>query len=106
MRIALAALGSLVLAGCAPSLVSGPVDVLRYHADALGRGTVEVQPLSGADEVSVDYRAYAAAVTSELARAGYPTAASGQPAEYLATVAFRRAPRGMIERPSPVSISD
>ena len=105
MRTALAAIGLLALGGCATTPLSGPVDVLRYHLDGpLAKGTVAVQPLSAADEVSVDYRAYANAVQSELAAVGYAPAASSQAAEFLATVSFRREGRGLVERQSPVSV--
>lgn len=95
---------TLTLGGCATTPVSGPVDVLRYHLDTVATGTASVQPGSAADEVGVDYRAYADAIGGELARVGYPAPATGATAQYLATVSIRRAPRGVIERPSPISI--
>lgn len=99
----IAALGLLALGGCATAPMSGPVDVLRYHlGEPLARGTVSVQPVTTADEVSVDFRAYASAVEGELARAGYATAPGGQ-SQFVATVGYRRAVRGVVSG-SPISI--
>lgn len=103
MRIVLV-LGLLALGGCATAPRSGAVEVLRFHLEEVGRGTVAVQPTSAADEVSVDYRAYAEAVGRELAQLGYPAPPAGVRAQYLATVAFRRQGRGIVERPSRFSV--
>lgn len=100
----LAVLAACSLSACATAPRSGPVDVLRYHLDTVARGTASVQPASAADEVGVDYRAYADAIGGELTRVGYPAPAAGASAQYLATVAVRRVSRGMVERPSPFSI--
>ncbi|QKR98689.1 DUF4136 domain-containing protein [Sphingomonas sp. CL5.1] len=100
--IGLAATG---LAGCATAPTSFPVQVSRFHYDAMAsRGTITVEPLPGGSVASIEYKTYAAAVEAELLRAGYTSPPPGQPGEYLATVSFSRAERALPPKRSPFTI--
>ncbi|MBN8849038.1 MAG: hypothetical protein J0I73_13215 [Sphingomonas sp.] len=100
--IGLAAAG---LAGCATAPTSFPVQVSRFHYDTMAsRGTITVEPLPGGSVASIEYKTYAAAVEAELLRAGYTSPPPGQHGEYLATVAFSRAERGLPPKRSPFTI--
>ena len=60
------------LAGCVAPV--GPVEVTRFHlpdTSALGQGTIAVEPASGQDAGSLEFRSYAGAVERELAALGY-----------------------------------
>lgn len=62
--------GNLALSGCVAPV--GPVEVTRFHQPdaALGHGTIRVEPAPGqADDM--EFRAYANAVSHELAGIGY-----------------------------------
>lgn len=106
MRIAvLTSAAALLLAGCATTPINRPVEVLRYHLGdtQVARGTVVVEPLAGPNSAaaSVDWRAYAEAVSAELSRNGYTVVASGAPAgqaRYVATVAAQRGTREALEQ--------
>lgn len=107
MRFLALAIPALLLAGCATTPVNRPVEVLRYHLgdNQVARGTVVVEPTApgGADRISVDWRAYADAVSAELTRAGYTIAPAGQ-ARYVATVNPQRGTREALERGPSFSI--
>lgn len=90
MRLPLAIGLAALIAGCATAPVNGPVEVLRYHADPATRGTVAVEPAIGRPDSNAEFRAFQAAVESELASAGYTLAAPGTASRYIATVDFRR----------------
>lgn len=105
IRLALAAAGALLIAGCASGPRPAPVDVTRYHlGQPMERTTVTVEPMSGADQVSPEYHIYADAVASELERLGYVQARSANPAGYIAAVSFRRGSKGSFRERPPVSI--
>jgi hypothetical protein len=106
MRAVLAfALAAVPLAGCATTPRSFPVQATRFHYDALTeRGTVTVEPLPGAGPASLEYKTYAAAVESELLKAGFTTPPPGGRGQYIATVGFTRAPRELPPRNSGVSV--
>jgi hypothetical protein len=94
-----------MLSGCATGPQSFPVQATRFHYDAVAqRGTVTVEPLQGPAPASLEYKTYAAAVESELLKAGFTLPAAGAKAEYIATVGFTRAPRGLPARRSPITI--
>ncbi|MFT3975902.1 MAG: hypothetical protein QM688_02115 [Sphingomonas bacterium] len=100
-----AGLGAAGLAGCATAPTSFPVQVSRFHYDAMAsRATITVEPLPGGTVASIEYKTYAAAVQAELLRQGYTSPPPGQPGEYLATVAFSRAERGLPPKRSPFTI--
>jgi hypothetical protein len=91
------------LAGCATTAPLPPAQAIRYHLGDVGRGTVQVTPV-GTAQPSLEYQGYARAVEAELARNGYTVAPVGGTAQYVATVAFRRANEVGPPRRSPVSI--
>ncbi|WEK44160.1 MAG: hypothetical protein P0Y64_04860 [Candidatus Sphingomonas colombiensis] len=98
-------LGAAGLSGCATAPSSFPVQVSRYHFDAMAsRGTITVEPLPGGSVASIEYKTYAAAVEAELLRAGFTSPPPGTPGEYLATVAFSRAERPLPPKRSPLTI--
>lgn len=81
----------LLLPGCVAPV--GPVEVTRFHVpdtSVLGRGAVMVEPASGMDGQSLEYRSYAAAVARELTRIGYIEAAAGSGSAQVATVRVER----------------
>lgn len=93
MRLPLAALGLVLLAGCATAPINRPVEVLRYHADTVARGTISVEPAIGGPDANAEFRAFQLAVEGALGANGYTvTPATAQP-RYVATVAFRRGAR-------------
>lgn len=100
MRYAIFALPALLLAGCATTPINRPVEVLRYHLgdNQVARGTVVVEPAApGGGPAGVDWRAYADAVSAELARNGYAVVPASQ-ARYVATVNPQRGTREALEQ--------
>lgn len=75
---ALAILPAALAGGCVAPV--GPVEVTRFHLPgaALARGTIAVEPGSGMDGASLEYRSYAAAVARELVRVGYTEQVAGR----------------------------
>lgn len=101
-QVILGTMGAIALAGCA---TTRPVEVTRFHLNQpIDRGTIDVEPLSGAGPASLEYKTYAAAVQGELLRIGYGSAAPGGTAKYLATVNFMRASRGTVDMGPPVTL--
>ncbi len=103
----IAALGLATLAGGCTTTGTrqGAVDVTRYHLGAeLSRGTIRVEPASGADAVSIEYSGYLDAIRAELLRAGYADPAAGATSQFVATVKLRAIPRGQMRSPSPFQI--
>lgn len=101
-QVILGTMGAIALAGCA---TTRPVEVTRFHLEQpIGRGTIDVEPLSGAGPASLEYKTYAAAVQGELLRVGYGAANPGTTAQYLATVNFMRASRGTVDMGPPVTL--
>jgi hypothetical protein len=81
LRPFLVATSLALLAGCVAPV--GPVEVTRFHvpdAAAATQATIRVEPGPGMDSQSIEFRAYAAAVTRELQRLGYTVAPRGNPA--------------------------
>ncbi len=108
----LVAAAALALAGCASMGAGDPavaasrgVEVTRSHlggpANAVARGTVAVTAATTAptDVQSTDFRAYAAAVTRQLQRAGYTPVAAGASSAFVARVTYRR---GALSTPAAV----
>ncbi|WP_066724157.1 DUF4136 domain-containing protein [Sphingomonas pituitosa] len=105
LRLALLATLPALAAGCTSTGGRPPIDVTRYHLnEPFERTTVTIMPMSGAMDVTPEFRAYADAVQAELGKQGYVPATSDRPAGYIASVSFTRASRGVIREPSPVSI--
>lgn len=92
----------LLLAGCSTSIA--PVDVTRFHGDAVARsGTIRVQPAEGADAQSLEFRTNANAVSAALARVGYSVVDQG--AAYKAVVEISRQTMApIVDKRSPVSV--
>jgi hypothetical protein len=101
VKMLVAGLGALALAGCA----THPVEVTRFHLNQpIARGMIDVEPLAAGGPASLEFKTYAAAVQSELLRIGYTAAPPGQPAQFLATVNFVRASRGTVDLGPPVTL--
>jgi len=89
---------ALALGGCAASIP--PVEVTRFHLGSrIAPGTVALDP--GA--MSLEASTYRAAVTRELARLGF-SEASGDTAQYQASVGIETDTRALPPRRSPVTI--
>lgn len=99
----LPALAFLSLSACATAVP--PVEVTRFHVDSIPRaGTVSVQQMANNDDLSLEFRTYARAVTHELQQIGF-TPADTAPGDYVVNVGYSRDFRDpMVERRSPVSV--
>ncbi|MFN3435486.1 MAG: DUF4136 domain-containing protein [Sphingomonas sp.] len=98
-------LGAAALAGCATTQALPPTDVIRYHlGEPIPRGTIAVEPQTGGAPASLEFKTYAAAVQTELLRAGYSVPPQGATPDYVATVGFTRTSREGPPRQSPISI--
>lgn len=88
-RLILAAFLALPLAACATAVP--PVEVTRFHlGDPARTGTIAVEEMPGNQDISLEFRTYAAAVSQELQRVGFaPEQVSGQ-SDYVALVSFNR----------------
>lgn len=105
LRLALLATLPALAAGCTTTGARTPVDVTRYHLnEPFERTTVTVMPMSGAMDVTPEFRAYADAVQTELNKLGYVPATSDRPAGYIASVSFTRTSRGVVQDRPPVSV--
>lgn len=103
-RLAAVVMVAAGLAGCATGPRTFPVEVSRFHYDPVAtRGTVTVEPAPDV-QAGPEFGDYAAAVSAELTRVGYATAAPGARPENVVTVAFARTSRGLPPRRSPVTI--
>lgn len=72
------ALSVTALTGCVAPV--GPVEVTRFHlpeASQLGSGVIAVEPGSGMNGDSLEFRTYAGAVSRELVQIGYGDAVAG-----------------------------
>lgn len=102
----LAPLALIATSGCvAPT---GPVEVTRFHVPdttRLAQGAIAIEPASGMDGASLEYRTYAAAVSRELQRIGYSElVAGGRSSPQVAIVSLERAGHRSPAARSPVSI--
>ncbi|MGN7999065.1 DUF4136 domain-containing protein [Sphingomonas sp. 22176] len=105
LRLALLATLPALAAGCTSTGGHPPIDVTRYHlSEPFERTTVSVVPMTGAMDVTPEFRAYADAVQAELNKLGYVPATSDRPAGYIASVSFTRTSRGVVREQSPVSV--
>lgn len=104
MRVPFALAAATMMAGCATTPRTAPVDVTRYHlSQPIPAGTVAVQP-QGAGQPGPEYALYAGAVSAEMARLGFAPAADAVRADYVATVGFSRVDRGQVRTRPPVTI--
>lgn len=104
-RLTLAALApALALAACATP--TAPVSVTRFHlGQAIEKGTIFVEPAPGGDPKSLEFGAYAAAVTAELQRTGYVATDSLSQSLYVAVIDVQRGSRvDPVGARSPVTI--
>lgn len=99
---------ALVLSGCVAPV--GPVEVTRFHAPdtaRLGRGAVSVEPAPGPEMTgaadSLEWRTYAAAVSRQLALAGYSEQMAGS-GEQVAYVRLQRQTYQPERNRNPVSV--
>jgi Domain of unknown function (DUF4136) len=101
-KLTLSALAAASLAGCASSIP--PVQVTRFHANPqLAAGAAVIEPANGGDAQSLEFRAYAAAVSRELTTLGV-TEAQGTASPYVVTLDIGRETREELSRGSPVTI--
>jgi hypothetical protein len=92
----------LLLAGCATSI--SPVDVTRFHGDAVARsGTISILPAEGADGRSLEFRTNANAVSAALARVGYSVVDQGGTYKAVVEIA-RQTMAPLVDKRSPVSV--
>jgi hypothetical protein len=100
---AAAMIAALSLAGCATT--TGPVDVTRFHQEAVARqGTVLVIPGNPQDASSLEFRTTANGVSAALARAGFTTIDGNGSAQYEAVVDLARETYAPAASRSPVSV--
>ncbi len=96
---------ALALAGCATAL--SPVDVTRFHGDAVARtGTISVVPADSREAGSLEFRSTVNAVSAALRRTGYQVLDDGAPSpQYRAVVGLsRETVEPGQDRRSPVSV--
>lgn len=104
MRIRLAILVATGLAGCATGPTTVPVEVSRFHYDPVAsRGTALVEPTPDAS-TGPEFQDYAAAVSAELARAGYTQPVPGAKPDHVVVVGFTQRTGALPPRRSPVTI--
>lgn len=106
-RLAAALLVLTVLAGCTTPVP--PVEVTRFHAGmpVAQSGGFLIEPATGLEADSIEFRTYAGAVSRELQRIGFIDEAGLQtlaPSEYIILVGFDRAVRPAGAARSPVSV--
>lgn len=97
------ALAATVVSGCATNSTSFPVEVTRFRADEVGRGTVSIE----SDSTTLDglrFQTYANAVADALTAQGYTVVPAGQPAKYVARIGLMSERRPVARRDSGASI--
>lgn len=95
-----------LIGGCATTPRNGPVDVTRFHLGQpiTERTTIQIEPSTGVDQVSLEYQSFADAVRGELEQLGYVSSTSEMPSGYIAAVGFKRMSGGAYREAPPVSI--
>lgn len=101
------ALAFAALGGCAAAIA--PVEVTRFHAGgpAVQSGGILVEPATGLNGDSIEFRTYAGAVSQELQRVGFTDESGKQtlvPSEYVAIMGYSRDVRSALAARSPVSV--
>ena len=106
IRSSLAALlAAALVSGCVAPV--GPVEVTRFHqadTSVLGRGAISIEPASGNDADSLEFRSWAGAVARELVRIGYTEQVAGSSSPQVAQVSVRRRTIEPGRVGSPVSV--
>ncbi len=103
LKFALLSLG-LALSGCVAPI--GPVEVTRFHAPevaAQAKGPIAVEPATGMDCNSLEWRAYQAAVQRQLTVLGYAEGPAGSSAQ-VAELRISRSTIDPVRSSSPVSV--
>ena len=105
--ISAAVLAFAMLGGCAASIP--PVEVTRFHGEGpvAQSGGILVEPASGRDADTMEFRTYASAVRQELRRIGFTDETGLQTvaaSEYVAIIDFSRFARPAGAARSPVSV--
>lgn len=103
LNLAAIALG-LALTGCVAPI--GPVEVTRFHAPEVAtqaKGPIAVEPASGMDGNSLEWRAYQAAVQRQLGLLGYAEGPAGSSAQ-VAELRISRSTLDPVRSQSPVSV--
>jgi hypothetical protein len=95
-------MATTLLAGCATTPASVPVEVTRYRVDNVGRGSIVLAPEQDYLQGS-DYRIYADAIGHALEQQGYTLVPDGGRGDYVARIAIDTQRRASSQR-SPVSI--
>ena len=84
----------------------GPVEVTRFHAPEVAtqaKGPIAVEPASGMDGNSLEWRAYQAAVQRQLGLLGYAEGPAGSSAQ-VAELRISRSTLDPVRSQSPVSV--
>ena len=115
LSVALLGAAALALGGCATAVP--PVEVTRFHTDAVAgwapgtRYAIATAPLDapepaapGAGMPSLEWNSYRAAVDQQLQRQGLVAAGAGERAPLLVRISFDRANQLAEGRGSPVSV--
>jgi len=106
IRSSLAALlAAALVSGCVAPV--GPVEVTRFHqadTSVLGRSAISIEPASGNDADSLEFRSWAGAVARELVRIGYTEQVAGSSSPQVAQVSVRRRTIEPGRVGSPVSV--
>ncbi|HWJ69709.1 MAG TPA: hypothetical protein VNS79_06665 [Sphingobium sp.] len=103
MRLAMAGALLLLAGGCATAIA--PVDVTRFHGDAVTRqGSVAIVPANKADADSLEFRTTANAVSAALARTGFTVRERGAGALEAVIGIERQVYLPGEQRRSPVSV--
>jgi hypothetical protein len=99
MRFIVLSLSVLALSGCAASIP--PVEVTRFHlGQQPASGPAVIEAAEGQNATNLEFGTYAAAVSRELIRLGYPVEGK---AAYRVVLGFERTERQVAKR-SPVTI--
>ena len=92
-KVLLGLLAPIVVAGCATTPYTGPVQITRFHDQAavaqIGQGTIFIESAAGQEEQSLELAPYKSAIARELTRLGYQEA-SRDAAKYVAQVRLGR----------------
>ena len=101
-KVMMLAIATLGLGGCAAAIP--PVEVTRFHlGQPVVAGTVMIEPAAEVDAKSLEFGAYAAAVSRQLGSIGL-TEARAEPGSYSAVVGYARTSRVAEAKRSPITI--
>ncbi|WP_158703106.1 DUF4136 domain-containing protein [Allosphingosinicella vermicomposti] len=96
------ALGACTTSGGGPA----PSQVTRFHLgqQQIARGPISVEAFDPADQNSLEFRSYAAAVERQLARLGWTVVPTVGQSEQVAMIDLEQGSRQELARRSPLSI--